>query len=231
MVKSSTLAALLSVSLLAACDSPKDANEKNFRKVIDEALAKECALFVSPRNFDGNSFPVTIVYDYSKCGKMDKYTQVRLDASLMLLVKAGLLSVSDGTVVRTVSSSCKAGGIAPTKTFATTELGKKYLINDGMGKVTSFCVGHYKVDEIERFTQPANLGTITSEVTFTEEAADMADWAKSPDLQKVQEDDLPGAEHIRTFQAIHGLELRRQLYLTKDGWRDVAQDQHYTGHL
>jgi hypothetical protein len=89
-------------------------------------------------------------------------------------------------------------------------MGKKSLAVPGSN---AMCVGHYKVDEIIRFTQPNNaMGQTVSEVSFTASPVEVPDWAKSAEIQKAYGLDRKLAAHSKAT---------RTVLLASDGWIDA----------
>ena len=198
---------------LAACSSPKDANNANFAKAIDAHFAKEC---ISIQPFvmaaGGSRYPMTI--ELQK--KNNFITQAAVDQAnatatrpVDVLVKAGVLTVTDGT--KQEKQLFGNGEVTvPTKVYTLTDLGKKSLASPD-GDV--MCVGHYKVDEVVRFTQPNNaLGQTVSEVSLTVSPVDVPDWAKGTDVQKMYGLDNKLADHVKAT---------RTVVLASDGWIDA----------
>jgi hypothetical protein len=79
---------------------------------------------------------------------------------------------------------------------------------------TRLCIGHYKVDDVTRFSEPSNaLGHTISEVAFTVSAVDVPDWAKDDKLAKLYRLDQKLASHAKAS---------RTMVLASDGWIDSA---------
>jgi hypothetical protein len=122
-----------------------------------------------------------------------------------------VLSVSDGTK-QEKSLFGKREITVPTKVYALTDAGKKAIENSAGS--TAMCIGHYKVDEVVRFTEPSNaMGQTVSTVSFTVSPVDVPDWAKSVDVQKAYGLDKKLAEHIKST---------RTVVLASDGWVDAS---------
>lgn len=213
-MKTKIIASTLFTVMLAACSSSKDANNGNFEKALNAHFAKDC-ITIQPflMAADGRSYPMTVELQQ----KNNFTTQAQVDQNnanatqpVDVLVKAGVLSVSDGT--KKVKPMFGTGEMAvPTKVYTLTDVGKKAIVSaDG----TAMCVGHYKVDEIVRFTQPNNaLGQTISDVSFTVSPVDVPDWVKSADVQKVYGLGNKLAEHSKAT---------RTVLLASDGWIDAS---------
>jgi hypothetical protein len=211
-MKTSIIVPALLALMLTACSSPKDANNANFEKAIDAHFAKDCITiqpFVMSAN--GQNYPMTV--DLQQ--KNAFITQAQVDQNnanatrpLDVLVKAGVLSVSDGT--KKEKPMFGTGEITvPTRIYTLTDAGKKASV----GSSTAMCVGHYKVDEVVRFTQPNNaLGQTVSDVSFTVSPVDIPEWAKGSDVQSMYGLGSKLGDHIKAS---------RTLVLASDGWIDA----------
>lgn len=175
------LASLPALLLLAACGSPKDANSSNFRRAIDKHLAQTCAS-ISPGN---RGYPASVEVVQPSPFRSQSITDDmnrRNNAPYAALVKAGLLSVTDGMVTPKplVSFESSPDRKVPAKIYSLTSRGRAASTTKGYLIGSGFCVAHYKVDEILRFTQPGVtvLGTTTTNVLYTFSPADVSDWAR-----------------------------------------------------
>ncbi|WP_156773856.1 hypothetical protein [Paraburkholderia tropica] len=201
--------------ILAACGASKDANNSNFEKAVNTHLAKSCVVVMPGGFMDGHTYPVAIamqVPNAFRSAQQASQQNAQATRSYDALVKAGLLSVREGT---TKEPQLFGNGPkdVPAKIYDLTDAGKKALADPG-GKDKSLCAGHYKVDEVVRFTEPANaMGSTISEVSYTFSAVDVPDWAKSADVQQVFTDLGPRlADHQKG---------RTTLVLASDGWIDA----------
>jgi len=212
-MKTKIVALTLFTALLVACSSSKDASNGNFEKALDAHFARDCitiqAFVISA---DGHSYPMTVQLQEKNAFT----TQAQLDQNnanttrpLDVLAKAGVLSVSDGT--KKVKPMFGGADVTvPTKAYTLTDAGKKAIVGPDS---TAMCVGHYKVDEVVRFTQPNNaMGKTISEVSFTVSPVDVPDWAKSPDVQTVYGLQNKLADHTKAT---------RTVVLASDGWIDA----------
>lgn len=209
-----TPAAMSIAVALAACGSPKDANNGNFEKAVNAHFTREC-IPVQPfvMGAENRQYPLvvslqpkpTIASLQAGVDQSNANATRQLDA----LAHAGLLTVSDGTMK-------KRGWLgneftAPTKTYTLTDAGKKALVSPGD---LTMCAGHYKVDEVARFSEPSSaLGHTISEVSFTFSPVDVPAWAKDDAIQKEYRLNERLAEHAKGT---------RTLVLASDGWIDSA---------
>ncbi|TAM07281.1 MAG: hypothetical protein EPN70_03250 [Paraburkholderia sp.] len=213
-MKTKLITSTLLAFTLAACGSSKDANNGNFEKAINAHFAKDC-ITIQPviMAADGNSYPMTVQLQQQNA----LFTQAQVNQNnanatqpLDVLVKAGVLSVSDGT--KKVHPMFGNGEITvPTKVFKLTDMGKKASVS---ADSTAMCIGHYKVDDVVRFTEPNNtLGQTISQVSFTVSPVEVPDWARNADVQKVYGLGDKLAEHSK---------VTRTLVLASDGWIDAS---------
>jgi hypothetical protein len=201
------------VVALAACGSAKDASNGNFEKALNAHFARECIPVQPFVMAENRQYPLVVALQpksdiASLQANVDK-ANATATRPLDVLVHAGLLSESDGTVKK----RGWLGGeyTAPTKTYSLTEAGKKALVSPDE---LTMCAGHYKVDEVARFSEPSNaLGHTISEVSFTFSPIDVPAWAKDDGVQKAYGLNARLAEHSKGT---------RTLVLASDGWIDSA---------
>lgn len=202
---------LLSI-LLAACSSSKDATNSNFERAANAHFSKNC-IKLKPVVFSAqnNSFPLTVALqtknNFNKQEQLDNDNANRT-RPLDLLVKAGILSVQDSTK-KEMPLFGKVEVVVPTKIYSLTDLGKKSLEREDS---TGFCIGHYKVDEVVRFSQPNNaFGQTVSQVNLAVSPVDVPKWVENDDLQKFYKLDQTLAKHQKAT---------RTFVLASDGWID-----------
>lgn len=202
----------LLVVLLVACDSSKDATNSNFEKAANAHFSKDC-IKLKPVVFSAqnSSYPLTVTLqtknNFIKQEQLDNDNASRT-RPLDLLVKAGVLSVQDSTK-KEMPIFGKVEVEVPTKIYSLTDMGKKSLEKeDGTG----FCIGHYKVDEVVRFSQPNNaFGQTVSQVNLTVSPVDVPKWVENDDLQKFYKLDQTLTKRSKTT---------RTFVLASDGWID-----------
>jgi len=201
---------VLSTLLLAGCDSPKDANKSNFEKAVNASLEKEC-IIVSPMGmFDAKPYPVRLAViqpdNFTSQEQADKRNSERF-SNLDALVKAGVLAVRE-TQVNEIVGFSETGKQVSGREYSLTGDGKKYLKSD---KRPDFCVGHYKVDEINDFTEPGDaMGMKISRVNYTYSPAGVAAWVNNDEIKKA----FPElSRQMETKQKGH-----KTLVLKNDGW-------------
>ncbi|CAB5305270.1 hypothetical protein IST455A_05834 [Burkholderia multivorans] len=171
------IVAIACLPLMVGCGSAKDANKSNFAKAIDAQLDKQCIAVSFDLNFAASSpsFPVTIAT--TRPGPLisadqAKQTNQRAFAQYDALVQAGLLSAADAQVKPLFGNAS-----VPGKVYSLTDAGRKALKDPNY---TTFCAGHYKVDEVINFTEPGNaMGMTISNATYTFSPVDIPSWATS----------------------------------------------------
>lgn len=171
--------ALVSAALMSACGSPKDANKANFAKAIEAHLAKTC-FTGGTGTLGADPYPKTIYllpYGGGPASDVERKLNAESTSAFDALAKAGLLTSEDTQVTEQFFGN----KIRPAKKFSLTDAGKAALVSASHDE---FCAGHYHVDEVVSFTEPANGGgTIVSRVNYTFSPADVASWAKDPSVQ------------------------------------------------
>ena len=180
---------------LSACSSPKDANESNFKKSVQEYLDTQSGACIST---DTAKDPFSLSDSDGK--------KKRADA----LVSAGLLSSTAKSVE--ISQMLGPPKIQAGSEYQVTSEGKKYFVkSEERYQSNSFCTGKLKVISVTSFTEPgAAFGATISKVNFLYTIEDAAPWAKSEELKKA---DSNFAETVAT--EIKG---RAVLILTNNGW-------------
>lgn len=185
------LAACL-VASLAGCGDRKAANKDNFKQALAAHFRDHC-IFVTP-SVGLNAFPVSV---------SDDAETARFDA----LVHAGLL-VSKAAA-NEHSGPLGIGTVREQqKTYTLTDKGRG-LFQDGAPGERGFCAGHYKVTEIEGFTQPADeAGRQVSNVTFD----------VTPDMESWVEDKAVQARYGNELAQVKPTTDHAKLVLTDKGW-------------
>ncbi len=148
--------------------------------------------------------------------------QLGPDKQLEPLVEVGLVNRSQA-MVRRASMDFMFGDRRPKQVpgyrYELSDLGKKYartlphqMLGFG-GSSANFCYGNRKVVEVVRYTQPgAAMGMTISEVTYTWKLADIADWAKNPDVEKT----YYTAQFLKVADTPQ--QATMDLVLSNDGW-------------
>lgn len=213
-MKRKLIASTVFACFLAACGSSKEASNSTFEKALDKHYAKAC-ITVSPSTFsaDGNTYPITVPLVAKAAWQQQSQVDdlnARKTQDFDALVDAGVLSVSNGTKPAPAWVGNRESTV-PTKIYSLTDAGKKALVRpDG----PAFCIGHYKVDDVTRFSEPSNaLGHTISEVAFTVSPVDVPDWAKNDKVAKAFDLDRALAGHAKA---------NRTMVLASDGWIDSA---------
>jgi hypothetical protein len=193
---------------LAACGSSKDASKPNFAKAIDAQLAKRCLTvsFGMSAMTTSTTFPVSVAITQPSLlisADQAKQQNERAFGPYDALAKAGLLTAADAPVQPLFGRDK-----VPGKVYALTDAGVKALKDP---KYTTFCAGHYQVDEIVNFTEPGNaMGTTISRVTFTYSPKDVPAWVNDDGVTTA----FPAlAKQREAHQQGHAV-----MVLQNDGW-------------
>ncbi|WEQ54124.1 hypothetical protein LV478_18825 (plasmid) [Komagataeibacter oboediens] len=202
--------AVIPAIFLSGCNDPKEANDANFTKAINEHLAKKCIIVGDDMGFDGD-FPATIDPEVAPPNADEAFRQDvdRRNQQAIhpfdVLVDTGLLKREDTT--KEVDTWGKKETV-PEKIYSLTDKGKAALV-----KHRAFCAGHQQVASIKHFSEPGNVpfgGGKMSEAVFTTKAVDVPDWAKDQAVQ----DAWPSLK--RDLDPDH--EQRADLIQTNKGW-------------
>lgn len=205
-----TLAFIGCMLTLTACNSTNKPSGANFRKAINQYLAKHGKSCTGI----GREFPVDITESEQRL-QSDTATQ------MAVLEQAGLVRSSNTTAVvhRMLDALHGPTPPQPVKRYELTAEGQKYFQKTPgiFGQTISFCYGDKAVDSIVKWTEPVTVGPYSqTEVTYTYKIADLAPWAKQPDVQREFGD-------VRT--AVNGISKSNEiidLQLTNRGWEVPA---------
>ena len=205
-----SLVSIVALVLLAACNDAKKPNNSNFRKSINQYLAKHGEACTMIRR----QFPVDITESEQRL-QSDTATQ------MTVLEQAGLVRSSNTTAVVDGMLDALHGPTPPqpVKRYELTAEGQKYFqTTPGIfGQMTSFCYGEKTVDSIVKWTEPATMGAATqTEVTYTYKITDLAPWAERFDVQREFGDVRATVSGISKSNEIVGLQL------TNQGWEIPA---------
>lgn len=208
-----TPAAISIVVALAACGSAKDANNGNFEKALNAHFARECIPVQPFVMAENRQYPLVVALQPNPtiASLQAGVDQANSNATrpLDVLAKVGLLSVANGTLKKRNWFGTEY--TAPTKTYSLTDAGKKALASPDE---LTLCAGHYKVDDVARFSEPSNaLGHTISEVSFTFSPTDVPAWTKDDGVQKAYGLNARLTDHAKGT---------RTLVLASDGWIDSA---------
>lgn len=194
---------LAGVVALTACDSARRPSDGNFRKAIDQYLAKRGKVCT----WIGRPFPVDV-------SESEQKLQSGTGPQMAVLEVAGLVRSSD--TITATPGIFGPGAPRRVKRYEPTEAGMKYLqqVPAVLGESAGFCYGDKTVDSIVKWSEPVATGPYSqSEVTYTYKIADLAPWAQRPDIQREFGD-------VRT--TVNGVSKSNEvvdLQLTNQGWK------------
>lgn len=198
------LGSALLLAALAGCGAGGGVDETELKAAIDAHLAE------NPRCIEDVAwrFPVDLRSEYDRGLEPHHATMM---ARLERLEQLGL--------VRSAPVPNAAWGRP--RRYELTEAGEQVYRAVPAGRMNlskpagSFCYGVAVVDSVVRYTEPAEgAGQVQTEVTYTSRIADVAPWARDPDLRRLSpeiERELGGGAPLR--------ETRSILVRTSDGWR------------
>jgi hypothetical protein len=205
---------LLGVLLLVGCASKKDANEKNFSEALNSYLAKKGQLCLGIPS----AWPVDL-------NEAERRGGMGTAAEMAALEKVGLVRSHEAESEYMPPLSSR-----PVKTkvlrYELTDNGKTfYREKDRLGlagnkKVQGdLCYGQQALDKIVKWEGPTAVGDSKEATAFyTYKIADLAEWAKNPDIQRV----FPGI--VSTIDGAGKTQMNQALTLTNQGWQPKGLD-------
>lgn len=202
-----SLLLLAGVVSLTACDNTKKPSDSNFKKAVDQYLVQRgetCTII-------GREFPVDVPESEQK-------SQSDLSSQMTVLQRVGLVRSSNTTAVVHGMMDALRGPTPPQPVtrYELTAEGQKYFhqVSSPLGQTGSFCYGQKSVDSIVKWTVPAASGGASqAEVTYTYKVANLAAWAKQPDIQRVFWDVRATVDGISKTNEVAGVQL------TNQGWQ------------
>jgi DNA-binding MarR family transcriptional regulator len=189
---------------LAGCGAGGRLDETELKAAIDAHLAE------SPRCIEDVAwrFPVDLRSEYDR--RLEPHHATMM-ARLERLEQLGL--------VRSAPVPNAAWGRP--RRYELTDAGEKVYRAVPAGRMNSskpagsFCYGVAVVDSVVRYTEPTEgAGEVQTEVTYTSRVADVAPWARDPDLRRLS----PEIERV-VADSVSPQETRSILVRTSDGWR------------
>lgn len=201
------LAASAAVLVLAACSGKGDANEENFGSALSRYFERRGALCLN----QFRAFPVLV----TEADRKLRHTMATgLAAQLDALEVAGLVRCEAAGAGRRCALNAAA------KAFARERESTRWSA-EGTRKVmqTDLCWGRMVLDRVVRWEEPMKFGDYQqAEVVFTYQLADVADWARLPEVQEA----FPA---VRQAVAGAGIEvMEHTLKLTREGWEAKGLD-------
>jgi hypothetical protein len=199
---------LFGVLLLIGCARKNDANEKNFSGALNSYLAKKGQLCLG--------IPSTWPVDLNEA---ERRSGMSTAAEMAALEKAGLVRSHETETEYTPPLSTR-----PVKArvlrYELTEDGKKFYrekqtlaLVGTKGKQGDLCFGQQALDTIVKWEEQNAAGDSKEvSVFYTYKIEDLADWAKSPDVQRV----FPGI--VSTIDGAGKTQMNQILMLTDQGW-------------
>jgi hypothetical protein len=199
---------LLGVLLPLGCASKKDANEKNFSEALNSYLTKKGQLCLGIPS----AWPVDL-------NEAERRGGMGTAAEMAALEKAGLVRSHEAETEYTPPLSTR-----PVKArvlrYELTEDGKKFYrekqtlaLVGTKGKQGDLCFGQQALDTIVKWEEQNAAGDSKEvSVFYTYKIEDLADWAKSPDVQRV----FPGI--VSTIDGAGKTQMNQILMLTDQGW-------------
>jgi len=199
---------LAGVVSLIACNDVKKPSDGNFKKAIDQYLAKHGQACT----WIGRPFPIDV-------SEPEYKLQSGTGRQMAVLQRVGLVRSSNA--VAATPGIFGSGAPRRVKRYEPTAAGKKYLqqVPAVLGQSAGFCYGDKTVNSIVKWTEPVTVRGAFSqtEVTYTYKIADLAPWAERSDVQHEFGDVRMIVNGISKSNEIAGLQL------TNQGWEVSGQ--------
>ena len=205
-----TAAALVALSLLAACHDPQAQlpNRANFTAAVTDYLAQRGHLCIAKYDW-----PITVTEADRQAHSVDAQ-------QLPLLETLGLVTGRDVSATRKGPDGATA--TLPAREYALTAAGQKYylhvpvVIATATQRVThpaDFCVAKLSLDRVFGWEAPQTIaGRTVSSVLFSYQVVDPAPWTRTPDARRA----FPLV--MRAIDNAGTLQLRLGVHLTPQGW-------------
>lgn len=216
MGKISLVLATISMVAMAACGSKTDANEKNFGAAISKAMAKDPDVCLAPQIWP---VEVPVVAPRLNPGATRNAPQ------LAALESVGLLSSEDVEVDEPgffgKSTRTRMKRYMPTlsaKPYYRQKEMVNVTANGGGEKVKGgkLCWAQGSLDKVVKWDLPTKLGDAQeTTVAFTYKLANIADWAKKPEVQSA----FP--EVKKMIDGAGTVQVTTPVKLTSEGWESV----------
>lgn len=249
MFKKSLLPVLMCSTLLAACDSSSDANEKNFKAAIQAYIDGEnyddVQVCIPKDGVEGEwlrealskSIEALQSEEFNQLPKAEQETmRARMEEFITELKNN---RHSDDIFIPELNISkekmqalIKAGILSEHKLsyrrtfyFTTEKMRKKlYQDNDDKHKFFFCSKGKFAVDKIIDFTKPSEFfGRTITDVTYTVKANFVDDWANSKEIQEAFKAsfDKVGRQYYKNTERwdYDGKPFSIRLTLTNKGWK------------
>lgn len=204
MIPKISFLAVTLASMLSACGSNTDVNEKNFGAAISQYLEKKGDLCLKYKDWPRDVPP--------EWAQVDK----DLMADLNTLVALGFVK---GVEMVDETSSSKRQFTRYTLTEAAKPFVHESVVDTvslrGNGTTTqhALCYGKLGLEKIVKWQGPLKLGDYQeATVVYTYNVKNVADWAKRPDVQKA----FPEIKY--KLDGAGTREERRGVLLTSQGW-------------
>ena len=208
---------LLGVLLQIGCTSKKDANEKNFSEALNSSLAKKGQLCLGIPS----AWPVDL-------NEAERRSGMGTTAEMVALQNAGLVRSHETETEYTPPFSSRPVR-AKVLRYELTDNGKTfYREKDRLGLGGNkqvqgdLCFGQQALDKIVKWEGPTAVGdSKEASVFYTYKIESLAEWAKTPDIQRV----FPGI--VSTIDGAGKTAMNQALTLTNLGWQTKGLDNPF----
>lgn len=205
---------LFGVLVLVSCASKNDASEKNFTQALNPYLAQKGELCLGIPS----AWPVDL-------NEAERRSGISRASEMAALEKAGMVRSHETETEYTPPLSGHPVNVKVLR-YELTEDGKNFYRAKEtialVGKNETYgdlCYGQQRLDKIVKWEGPTTVGdSKEATVFYTYKIANLAEWAKNPDIQRV----FPGI--VSTIKGAGKTQMNQALTLTDTGWQARGLD-------
>lgn len=213
MKKHTIIAVVLGATMLTACGSKEDANEKNFAAAMTQYFDHKGDLCLGVTRW-----PLDL--SEAEVKSMDKNPNGQA-AQMAALAAAGLVQGQDAEVEAVTLFGKPTGKMLKVKRYTLTDNAKPfvqereplYRIGNESEALQDLCWGKKALNKVEKWEGPMSLGEYQEAlVIYTYKVDNVAEWAQMPEIQTV----FPTVK--RTLEGAAKTQARHGVKLTSEGW-------------
>lgn len=200
--------------VLSACGSKTDANEKNFHAAMSQYLEKRGGLCLNGQKWPVEFPPMTL--------QMHERQALSQVTQMLALEAAGMAKSEDVQVDVVGFLGAPSGRKTQLRRYTMTEAAQPFAREMAGGLTagwTQLYWGQLAMDKVVKWEGSMKLGDYQEVgITYTYKMADVADWARSPEIQAAF------ADVKQVLEGASKTERKHVLKLTSVGWEAKGLD-------